>query len=252
MYHSVTFGDKNTWDDWRLVPSSRPLFNPPTVKTQYVDIPGADGKLDLTETLSGYPTYNNREGTLEFIVLNGFKEWYQAYSDIMDYLHGQKMRAVLEDDPDYFYEGRFSINEWNSKEPPRSIITINYDVGPYKWETKSSIDDWLWDPFNFKTGVARSAVFKDIVIQSSSEWTQKDLAIGLYGRAPICPRFIVSTDDKQGMDIRFVNTTLGIDHTQHFADGSGQCFDFIFYGEKISLYFKGKGTVSIDFRVGRL
>ena len=76
MYHSITFGDKNTWDDWHLIPSSRPLFNPPTPKTKYQDIPGANGKLDLSEALTGYPVYDNRIGSFEFYVMNGYQEWY--------------------------------------------------------------------------------------------------------------------------------------------------------------------------------
>src|SRR5690625_7190522 len=98
MYHSITFGDKNTWDDWHLIPSKRPSFNPPTVKSQYVDIPGGNGVLDLTESLTGYPLYNTRTGSWTFYVENGFKPWDELYSEISNYLHGQKLRAILEDD----------------------------------------------------------------------------------------------------------------------------------------------------------
>ena len=90
MYHSITFGDKNTWDDWQIVPSSRPVFNPPSLKRKLLDIPGADGSIDLSESLTGSPVYTNREGSLEFIVMNGYKQWYQAYSDSMDYLQDRK------------------------------------------------------------------------------------------------------------------------------------------------------------------
>ena len=115
MYHSVTFGDKNTWDDWRLVPASRPVFNPPAQKVKTLAIPGGDGVIDLSQSLTGYPVYQNRTGSIEFIVMNDFKPWHMAYSDIMDFLHGQKLRAVLEDDPEYFYEGRFTVNAWKSE-----------------------------------------------------------------------------------------------------------------------------------------
>ena len=87
MYHSITIGDKNTWDDWHLIPTTRPLFNPPTVKTNIIDIPGGDGVLDLTTALAGRPTYNNRTGSWTFIVQNGFKDWTALYSEIMVYLH---------------------------------------------------------------------------------------------------------------------------------------------------------------------
>ena len=131
MYHSITFGDKNTWDDWHLIPKSRPVFNPPAVKTRFVEIPGGNGSLDLTSALLGRASYKNRTGSFEFIVENGFKEWSVLYSEIMAYLHGKRMRAVLEDDPEYYYEGRFAVNEWKS-EANWSSIVIDYEVEPYK------------------------------------------------------------------------------------------------------------------------
>ena len=178
MYHSITIGGKNTWDDWRLVPASRPVFNPPAQKVKTLEIPGGDGVIDLSQSLTGYPVYQNRTGSIEFIVMNDFKPWHMAYSDIMDYLHGQKLRAVLEDDPEYFYEGRFTINVWKS-EKDWSRITIDYDVGPYKWSVLSSTDDWLWDPFNFQNGVIRPAVFKDIAV--TEEIRAVKLAALLFG-----------------------------------------------------------------------
>ena len=104
-YHSITIGEKNTWDDWHLVPTSRPKFNMPNVKTNYVDIPGGDGVIDLTTTLTGRPVYGNRQGSFEFLVMNDYGDWYERYSDIAMYLHGKEYRVVLDDDPDWYYEG---------------------------------------------------------------------------------------------------------------------------------------------------
>ena len=84
MYHSITIGEKNTWDDWHLIPTSRPLFSAPKVKENIIDIPGADGSLDLTIALTGRPTYENRIGSWTFAVQNGFKDWTELYSEIMD------------------------------------------------------------------------------------------------------------------------------------------------------------------------
>ncbi len=253
MYHSITFGDKNTYEDWHIVPSSRPVFVPPQQKTKYLDIPGADGSLDLSEAFSGYPVYENREGSFEFIVLNGFGDWAKRYSDIMWYLHGKTMRAILEDDPFYFYEGRFSVEGWDSTQPPRSVLTINYSVNPYKWGLESSIEDWKWDPFNFYTGIIRPMLFKDIAVTSKSSWTVKTYKRDDFDRAPVCPGFIVSSSDGAGIDIRFVNSFLNIDITKHLDNGTTIVPDFIIYGsETVSIYFKGLGKVSVDFRPGRL
>lgn len=131
MFHSITIGDKNTWDDWRLVPVTRPVFNPPPQKKVTVDIPGSDGILDLSEVVSGRPVYGMRTGSVEFMVSNNFKPWNELYSEILNYLHGQKLKAVLEDDPDYFYEGRFAVNEWRS-DKNYSVIVIDYELYPYK------------------------------------------------------------------------------------------------------------------------
>ena len=68
MYHSVRFTKKgvvkNSWSDWYLVPSSRPVINPPEPKFNTVDIPGANGSIDLTEVVSGDVVYQNRTGSL--------------------------------------------------------------------------------------------------------------------------------------------------------------------------------------------
>jgi len=273
LYHSITFGDKNTWDDWHLVPSSRPVFNPPSLKRKILDIPGADGSIDLSESLTGYPVYTNREGSLEFIVMNGYKQWYQAYSDIMDYLHGKTMRAILEDDKEYFYEGRFTINEWKSSKD-WSRIVIDYDLGPYKWLLHASLDDWEWNSFNFYTGIIPANKFKNISVtgsnlrDSNSELIMDNLGNpiestsmahtfdkSLFGRAPVCPSFIVSTISGDGMYIRFINNELGIDITKLVQNGTTQIPEFLFLGDTVTIYFKcvsGTGTVSINFRQGRL
>jgi hypothetical protein len=257
MYHSITFGDKNTWDDWHLVPSSRPVFNPPSVKTKIIDIPGGDGVIDLTESLTGYPVYNNREGSFEFIVVNDnyepvdeHREWYNVYSDIMDYLHGQEITAKLEDDKNYYYKGRFAVNNWKS-DKYHSLITIDYSVEPYKWLVTE--ENWIWNTFSFETGVIRSKIFDNVAI--STTYVNKTLTQDFYGRAPVSPTFVISTTSKKGASIRFVNTTLGIDITKTLPDGSTQDSDFVMYGSEVTLYLKavsGTGTVTLSFVPGRL
>lgn len=146
----------NTWDDWHLIPASRPLFNPPGVRTNYIEIPGMDGILDATELLSGRPLYENRTGSNEFYVMNGYGSWAGRYSEIMNYLHGKKVKAILEDDPFYYYYGRMTVNQWKS-EKDWSKIVLDYDFYPYKMETRdpNADGDWLWDPFSFVDGVIR-------------------------------------------------------------------------------------------------
>ena len=253
MYHSITFGEKNTWDDWRLAPSSRPVFNPPAQKVKTLDVPGGDGLIDLSQALTGYPVYQNRTGSFEFYVMNDFKPWQIAYSDIMDYLHGQTMRAILEDDPEYFYEGRFTVNAWKS-DKDYSKIVIDYSVGPYKWSILSSTDDWVWDSFNFQNGVIRTGFFKNIAVTTTKK--TMNLEAMLFGRAPVCPKLTITSSSGRGVNIRFVNPTLGIDETKPLPDGTMQIPEFTFFGDlgaTLQLWCDtGTAKVSIDFRQGRL
>ena len=153
MYHSITFGEKNTWDDWHLIPSSRPVFSPPQPQIRLLNVPGKSGSLDVTEAF-GQVVYADRTGSFEFYVDHEsdgcpWADWTDAYTTILNYLHGQKLKAYMEDDPTFYYEGRFSVNEWRSN-PNFSSIVINYTVAPFKMKPHSVGDDWLWDPFNFE------------------------------------------------------------------------------------------------------
>lgn len=143
---------KNTWEDWHLIPKERPSIAPPEVKTEYVDIPGANGSLDYTEVLAGEPRYGNRKGSWDFIVENGHQNWYSLYNELLTFLHGRRFNCVLKEEPNYVYSGRFDINQWKSEER-YSTITINYNLDPYKTMSNGVTMDWLWDDLTFDSDV---------------------------------------------------------------------------------------------------
>ena len=242
MYHSITFvnssgEEKNTWDDWYLIPSSRPVFNPPSVKTQYIDIPGANGQIDLTESLTGYPVYKNREGSLEFYVENGHKDWDVLYSEVMEFLHGQYLTAYLEDEPSYVYEGRFTVNEWKSDKWWSSIV-IGYNLYPYKKEKIGSLEDWLWDPFDFETGVIRE--YKNLTVDGSLS-----LVIDATSE-PISPTVVVSNKGDGDLTVKVLEKTYTL------QNGNNYLFDTVIRNTNATMVFTGNGTVSVDYRGGEL
>lgn len=241
MYHSVTFGDKNTWDDWHLIPESRPVFLPPDMKTSYVEIPGTDGHINLSKALTGEMMYKTRQGNLKFYVENGFKDWAVLYSEIMEYLHGQDMKIVLEDDPSFYYEGTVSVNKWAS-EPHRSEIVIDYDIYPYKVDMLSSADDWLWDPFNFEIGVIRE--YNNVRVNGS--WSTNFIG----SRRTSIPTFNVILDDTtKPISLswsKIPNKTFGL------VNGTNKFPDIKIKNETTIMTFTGNGIVSIDYRGGNL
>lgn len=269
---------KHTWDDWHILSKERPIFAPPDVKTNYVDVPGGHGSLDLTESLTKYPLYNNRSGSFTFLIMNDYEKdghyvyesndqgrWAERYSEIMEYLHGKYLYAVLDDDPNWFYKGRFSVDNLANGDT-WSEITINYEVNPFKWHKYSSISDWLWDPFNFDTDITWDVACADIPINSEDEYAELSLPPyiqndsdmkAFFGGVAVSPSIIFTPptgEIDKGLDIRFTNSYLGIDIEQHFRVGTTPAPDFIFYGqtEPYKFYVRGKGMLSIEFRVGRL
>lgn len=242
MYHSITFGEKNTWDDWHLIPSSRPVFNPPSVRTNYIDVPGADGDLDFTEAISNRPLYTNREGDIEFIVENDFRDWAVAYSDISAYLHGQKMNAFLEDDPNYYYSGRFIINEWKS-DSNWSTITINYNVLPFKYEKLSGVPGWTYDPYNHPKGVLND--YRKIKVTSGTPITEVAESRG----AIVVPVFTVS--NASGLNVQFTNPS-GQTQTAQLQNGINRLTNIIVREGNNSFRFTGTGSIILDCRGGQL
>lgn len=255
--HSITIGGKNTWDDWHLQPSSRPVVKPPTQKTNYIEIPGANGSLDLSDLPMGYPVYQNRQGEWEFIVENGFKSWDVLYSEILNYVHGKKFQVILEDDLAYYYEGRITVKDWKSNNNGTwSNIVLGYNLGPFKYSITSTCEDWLWDPFDFENDVINDGYFNRIMLTEDNEWVELDYS-DFIGQAPVIPNFIVTSNDGNGVLISFYNSRLG-DYwiSASFPDGVSRIPDMVFVKQSpddvVKIRIRGKGVVSVDFRRGSL
>jgi phage-related protein len=155
MYHSLNiFVDDssgkfiNTWEDWGLIPTSRPTFSMPKKKKRTIEIPGMDGTFNVSKAL-GELFYENREGSFEFIVDDPYnydspseferRQWQNLYSEIANAIHGKAVRIILEDDPRYYYIGEMTVNEWKS-DPAYSVVVLDYEVDPYKYSLSSSTE----------------------------------------------------------------------------------------------------------------
>ena len=127
----VTFGGKHSHSDYGLLLKGYPAISPPVPKTKYVDVLGADGALDLSKALTGYIQFNRRTITMEFNIMAPREEWPAKHSEIMNALHGEEMQIVLDDDPDYSYTGRLSVEGYDPQKVT-SGVKITADVEPYK------------------------------------------------------------------------------------------------------------------------
>jgi len=140
MYFSVTFINssgkrQNTWADWRMIPASPPMVEPPEPYTNYVEIPGrTEGPIDLSEAVAGRPTYKNSQGQWEFYVSDDSYPRMVLYDMLKKFLHGQKMKIQFEDDPGHTYEGRITVSAPNTGKENTSF-TMRYTIAPFRYNS---------------------------------------------------------------------------------------------------------------------
>lgn len=229
----------HTFRDWGLKwlePYEIPMPKP---KTHPVDIPGADGSLDLTEVLDGYVRYQNREGIkLQFeSAESDYREFEKKKSEISNYLHGQRMKMVLDTDDQYYYIGRFEL-DFEKTDRVTSTITVNATTDPYKYELYSNLGDWLWDTFNFETGDIRDQ--RDVVVDG--EWLIRIPAT----RMPTVPTLTCQIETDDSLEVDFNGITYPL------TAGTAQVPGIIFGNQEERLLFRGKGIVAINYTEGKL
>jgi hypothetical protein len=132
----VKFGDYHSWDDLSLILGSKEIESPEP-KTMYIDIPGADGSLDLTEYF-GEVNYKNRKLSFVFSTIVPQNEFLELFSEIQNLLNGQKLQIIIDDDPDFYYIGRISISPWKVNKSVGEL-TIEADCEPFKYKLNKTI-----------------------------------------------------------------------------------------------------------------
>ena len=212
----VKFDDKHSYYHWGLMFKKRPVISPPTPKTKYVEVPGADGAIDMTDTLTGYTQYQNRQISFEFILMAGRENWPAIYSDLMDTLHGRKVKITFDDDPDYFYTGRVTVGKWNA-EMVTAVITMTAEVEPFKTEILKK---------------TKSCILTDEVVTVTVRGTKK----------PVVPE-ITATED--GVQVSFRGETYTL------KAGVNRIPGIVIREGANEFTFTGSGTVDITYEGGR-
>lgn len=233
MMLGVTIGDLHTGKDLGLnwVDVS---ISAPEAKTKYIDVPGRSAPLDLSEAATGYPTYDARDIVLTF---DGhtrlFDDWERKYSELLNAFHGRRLKAILDTDPGFYYEGRVAVGS-KKDALETDTFTISIHADPFKRELTSGADPWLWDPFNFETGIVR---------EYSARVVDGTLEITVPGRSErVVPKITCSTAMSVSCQGKSYALSAGENKVTDLCLGPGENV----------LTFTGSGTVSIDYRGGEL
>lgn len=228
---TVTFGTKNSYDDFGLILTDKNIGFPEP-KLEEVDVIGADGVIDLSEVLNDDIKYKTRKLQFTFTVLKGSKYWASTVADVANYLHGKKLRIQMDFDPAYYYTGRCKINSFKTSKR-LCTITIDAECEPYRLDINGNGEKWLWDTFSFQNGFIR---VNAVTVNGS-------LQVNLQNqRKIVSPTFTCST----AMAVTFDGVTYNL------PKGKTQVLGIrLQYGTNY-VTFKGNGTVKIEYQGGAL
>lgn len=227
----VRFGNVHSYDDLGLVISSIKI-TPPKPKAYRISVAAADGDIDITEALTGGDVkYECRTITIEFAMLGDERRIHSKYSQVMNAIHGKEFEEIVfDDDGNYHYIGRVSATAL-SNEPLKGVITVQCVVDPYKYDWG---DDWLWDPFDFETGVANETSNLDV---------NGTLEVTYVGqRKKYVPVITVTS----AMTVEFKGKKYSL------TAGNNKIFGIKFEEGVNLLTFEGRGTVTIENKGGSL
>ena len=108
-----------------------PEIERPKGKTSYLEVPGRDGALDLSEAF-GELRFNQRKVILPFKLRAEPEAAEQKISEVANLLSGKKLKITLDKDPQYYYLGRLEVEGKYQHPVCQIIITALCD--PYKYK----------------------------------------------------------------------------------------------------------------------
>lgn len=226
----VTFGDKHSLRDLKLILQtvSMPM---PAPKTIMVSVPGTDGSLDLTGYY-GDTRFENRTITMVLADIDNYYKRYVNQSIVAQALHGQSMRIVFDEDPEYYYQGRVIASNWAMNGYTRTV-TIVCDCEPYKYLINEGGDAWKWNPFSFVNGVIRE--YGDIDIDGE---TSIDI---VGGWKAVHPTVSVTAP----MQVRLDNGAW-----YSVPKGISKLYNITITRGEHTITFKGTGKAALNIQIG--
>lgn len=215
----IYFGDIHSFYDLNLILSAVEI-SPASPKTNYVDIPGGDGALDLTEA-HGEVRYSDRTFKFTFAMnpADDLSEaaWEAKKTEVSNRLNGTACRITLDKDPDYYWQGRCTVDSYKSNKRHRQIV-VSARVRPYKYKQKETVV-----PFDLTNAE------KTVSLQNS--------------RRSVCP-VIACTND---------NTVVVFNgNTFKFNAGAHQNLNIRFTEGSNQVTISGTGQVTFSYQEGDL
>lgn len=199
---------------WRKLAAPKP-------KTDYVSVWGRDGDIDLTESeTDGQVFYENRELTMDMVYMG--EDWTDAYSELLDMLHGKECAVQFSNDPYWYWAGR--------------IIASLYEHKPHSL-TMSGI------MFPYKLSVAK--VTRSATVSGAIESNGVDVVLP-SSRMRVSPKVTVVAGTGESVTLKWGSKTQTLSAGTYYVRGLKVGSD------DVTIKVWGTGTVTFEYRKGML
>lgn len=217
MARGTDFGGIHSYHDLHLVQALVEI-DPAEPRLNFIDVPGADGAKDFSESPAGRVVFNTREITWTFKLYPG-DHWAEKYRQVSNALNGRACHITLDDDPDYYYVGRLSVDK-HAADGILHTITVVAICQPYKLKHAGATTK-----ANLTTAYSTLKLVND--------------------RMPVVPTIVVTA----------ATTLLWNGNTFSLAAGTHRLLDIMLVEGVNSLQAKtvsGTGTITVTYREGAL
>jgi hypothetical protein len=199
---------------WRKLAAPKP-------KTDYVSVWGRDGDIDLTESeTDGQVFYENRELTMDMVYMG--EDWTDAYSELLDMLHGKECAVQFSNDPYWYWAGRIIASLYEHK--PHSL-TMSGIMFPYKLSVAK---------------VTRSATVSGAIESNGVE------VVLPSSRMRVSPKVTVVAGTGESVTLKWGTKTQTLSAGTYYVRGLKVGSD------DVTIKVWGTGTVTFEYRKGML
>ena len=129
MAKGTDFGGIHSYHDLHLV-QAQVEVEPAEPRLNFIDVPGADGAKDFSESPAGRVVFNTRRIIWTFKLYPG-ENWAEKRMQVSNALNGRSCQITLGDDPEYYYVGRLSVDK-HETDSIFHTITVKATCQPYK------------------------------------------------------------------------------------------------------------------------
>lgn len=228
LFNGVTIKDEesntsyHTYTDWGLYITNTDCIGNPEQYTKYVEVPGRNGLVDLSEAVAGRQVYKKREIKIQLAGAKNKTTWSATLSDIRNKINGKICQFVFDDDTTYFWRGRVEIKDFSSALKLGKFTISVPNADPYKYSVTAT-------------------TIGPTTISGSGDVTVPK------GNMPTCPEIIVT--DKTSTN--FTVTYSGVAYS--LTSGTNKIPSIFVNGKSaVTLSFTGTAKVQIVYRSGSL